>query len=86
VASISKQRAGPGRTVRDSFKIVSGDFAAGFAINLGLKDLRLAEAASQEAGRTLPLLDAVCARMAEAVDAGMVDKDWSAIADYTLPR
>jgi hypothetical protein len=32
------------------------------------------------------LLNAVRARMAEAVEAGMGDKDWSAIADYTLHR
>jgi 3-hydroxyisobutyrate dehydrogenase-like beta-hydroxyacid dehydrogenase len=69
-----------------SAKMVSGDFKAGFTMNLGLKDLGLAVAASQKAGRTLPLLDAVRARMAEAIEAGMGDKDWSAIADYTLRR
>ena len=34
--------------------------------------------------RSLPLLDAVRTRMSEAVDAGMGERDWSAIADYTL--
>jgi 3-hydroxyisobutyrate dehydrogenase-like beta-hydroxyacid dehydrogenase len=67
-----------------SARIVSGDFDAGFTMNLGLKDLRLATAAAENTGRTLPLLDAVRARMAEAVEAGMGDRDWSAIADYTL--
>ena len=69
-----------------SAKIASGDFEAGFTMNLGLKDLRLAAAAAANSGRTLPVLDAVRARMAEAVDSGMGDRDWSAIADYTLHR
>ena len=30
------------------------------------------------------MLDAVRGRMNEAVDAGMGEKDWSAMADYTL--
>jgi len=30
------------------------------------------------------MLNAVRARMAEAVDAGMGEKDWSGMADYTL--
>jgi 3-hydroxyisobutyrate dehydrogenase-like beta-hydroxyacid dehydrogenase len=67
-----------------SAKIASEDFEAGFTMNLGLKDLRLAAAAAENAGRTLPLLDAVRSRMTEAVEAGLGHKDWSAIADYTL--
>jgi 3-hydroxyisobutyrate dehydrogenase-like beta-hydroxyacid dehydrogenase len=67
-------------------KIVSGDFEAGFTMNLGLKDLQLAAAAAEKAGQTFPVLDAVRARTAEAVKAGMGDKDWSGIADYTLHR
>jgi 3-hydroxyisobutyrate dehydrogenase-like beta-hydroxyacid dehydrogenase len=69
-----------------SAKIVSGDFEAGFTMNLGLKDLTLAAAAAANTGRTLPVLDAVRARMAEAVDSGMGDRDWPALADYTLHR
>jgi 3-hydroxyisobutyrate dehydrogenase-like beta-hydroxyacid dehydrogenase len=65
-----------------STKIASGDFEPGFAMNLGLKDLRLAAAASEKTGRRLPMLDALRGRMAEAVAAGLGDKDWSAIADY----
>lgn len=53
-------------------------------MNLGLKDLRLAAAAAQNAERTLPLLDAVCARMGAAVEPGLAGQDWPAIADYTL--
>ncbi len=43
-----------------------------------------ATAAAEAAGKRLPMLDAVRGRMIETVDAGMGEKDWSAIADYTL--
>jgi len=65
-------------------KIAKGDYEAGFRMQLGLKDLGLAAAASEKAGKQLPLLDAVRARMAEAVESGMGEKDWSGMADYTL--
>ncbi len=58
-----------------SAKIVSGDFAAGFTMNLGLKDLRLAAAAAETTGQSLPVLEAVRVRTAEAVGAGLGDKD-----------
>ena len=67
-----------------SKKILDGDFDAGFLMSLGLKDLGLAEAAAHASGRRLPMLAAVHAQMADAVRAGMGDKDWSAMADYTL--
>jgi 3-hydroxyisobutyrate dehydrogenase-like beta-hydroxyacid dehydrogenase len=69
-----------------STKIVKRDFEAGFRMQLGLKDLGLAAAAAEKSGKRLPLLDAVRARMAEAVEAGMGDKDWSAMAGYTLQQ
>ena len=53
-------------------------------MSLGLKDLGLAAAATEHTGHALPILDAVRARMVEVVKSGMGDKDWSAIADYTL--
>ena len=64
-----------------SEKIMRGEFEAGLRAALGLKDLGLATAA---AGTGLPMLDAVHARMAEAVSAGFGDNDWSIMADYTL--
>jgi 3-hydroxyisobutyrate dehydrogenase-like beta-hydroxyacid dehydrogenase len=63
-------------------KILKGDFEPGFRMQLGLKDLGLAAAAAETSGKRLPLLDAVRARMAEAVAAGMGNRDWSAIAGY----
>jgi 3-hydroxyisobutyrate dehydrogenase-like beta-hydroxyacid dehydrogenase len=67
-----------------SGKIVNGDFEAGFRMQLGLKDLRLATEAAATSGKGLPMLDAVRGRMTEAVAAGMGDRDWSAIADFTV--
>lgn len=67
-----------------SGKIAKGDFEPGFRMRLGLKDLRLATEAAAGAGRQLPMLNAVRSRMTEAVDAGMGDKDWSGVADYTI--
>ena len=66
-----------------SAKIVRGDYEPGFRMRLGLKDLTLATAASAKTGRDLPMLNAVRDCMAAAVAAGMGDKDWSGIADYT---
>jgi 3-hydroxyisobutyrate dehydrogenase-like beta-hydroxyacid dehydrogenase len=69
-----------------SAKIASGDYEPAFKARLGLKDLRLAEEAAAGIGKRLPMLDAVHARMAEAVESGLGDRDWSAMADYTLRR
>jgi hypothetical protein len=41
-------------------------------------------AAGGAPARRLPMLEAVHARMAEAVAAGLADKDWSVMADYTI--
>ena len=65
-------------------KILADDYEAGFRLALGLKDLRLATEAGATAGRALPMLDAVRDQMARAAAAGMQDRDWSALADYTL--
>jgi 3-hydroxyisobutyrate dehydrogenase-like beta-hydroxyacid dehydrogenase len=65
-------------------KIVKGDYEPGFKMKLGLKDLRLATAAA--ADTTLPMLDAVRTRMTAAVDAGMGERDWSAVASLPLDR
>lgn len=69
-----------------SANIANSAYEPGFRATLGLKDLRLAASAAEAAGRTLPMLAAVKGRMSEAVDAGLGDKDWSIMADYTLSR
>jgi 3-hydroxyisobutyrate dehydrogenase-like beta-hydroxyacid dehydrogenase len=67
-----------------SSKIVQSDYEAGFKATLGLKDLRLATEAAMEAGRALPMLAAVHGQMARTVEAGMGDRDWSAMAQVTI--
>lgn len=67
-----------------SSHIAKEAYEPGFKATLGLKDLRLATEAARDAGRRLPMLDAVRERLSEAVDAGLGDKDWSIMADYTL--
>ncbi len=67
-----------------SANIAADRYEPGFKAQLGLKDLRLATEAAAQAGTVLPMLEAVRGRMAEAVDAGMGERDWSAMADYTI--
>ena len=67
-----------------SANIAKENYEPGFKASLGLKDLRLAAEAAKDAGRRLPMLDAVRGRLGEAVEAGLGDKDWSIMADYTL--
>jgi 3-hydroxyisobutyrate dehydrogenase-like beta-hydroxyacid dehydrogenase len=72
-----------------SYQVYSANIAAnhyepGFKASLGLKDLRLASEAAEQAGRTLPMLAAVHGRMAQTVEAGMGDLDWSAMAAFML--
>jgi 3-hydroxyisobutyrate dehydrogenase-like beta-hydroxyacid dehydrogenase len=65
-----------------SAKIVAEEYSPGFKMSLGLKDLRLATEAAERAGKRLPMLDTVRNQMTAAVQAGLGDKDWSAVAEY----
>jgi 3-hydroxyisobutyrate dehydrogenase-like beta-hydroxyacid dehydrogenase len=65
-----------------SAKIVAEEYSPGFKMSLGLKDLRLACEAAERAGKRLPILETTRDQMTEAVQAGLGDKDWSALADY----
>jgi 3-hydroxyisobutyrate dehydrogenase-like beta-hydroxyacid dehydrogenase len=67
-----------------SANIAQGNYEPGFKATLGLKDLRLASEAADDAKRALPMLAAVHGRMAETVAAGMGDRDWSAMAKHTI--
>lgn len=67
-----------------SGNIVRGAYQPGFKASLGLKDLRFASDAAAQAGRALPMLAAVLGRMTEAVEVGMGDMDWSAMAALTI--
>jgi 3-hydroxyisobutyrate dehydrogenase-like beta-hydroxyacid dehydrogenase len=67
-----------------SANIARSAYDPGFKARLGLKDLRLAIDVAISAKRDLPMLNAVRDRMAQAVDAGLGERDWSIMADYTL--
>ncbi len=67
-----------------SANISKESYEPGFKAIPGLKDLRLVTEAANDAGRRLPLLDAVRGCLGEAVDAGLGEKDWSIMADDTL--
>ena len=54
---------------------------AGFAMPLGLKDLRLVLQAADAAGVTMPLASLVHDRLLTAMARGKQDLDWSAIAE-----
>ncbi|KPH60835.1 NAD(P)-dependent oxidoreductase [Novosphingobium sp. ST904] len=68
--------------------IAERKYEPGFKAVLGLKDLRLArELAAETAIGTqgsLPMLDAVHARMGAAIEAGHADRDWGIMAEYTI--
>jgi 3-hydroxyisobutyrate dehydrogenase-like beta-hydroxyacid dehydrogenase len=64
--------------------IATQNYHPEFKATLGLKDLRLARETAEQGGRALPMLDAVHRRMAETVAAGMGNRDWSAMADFTI--
>ncbi|MGG1947552.1 NAD(P)-dependent oxidoreductase [Trinickia sp. NRRL B-1857] len=67
-----------------SANIANGNYEPGFKAMLGLKDLRLASEVAADMGRALPMLAAVHGRMAEAVEAGLGDRDWSVMAELTI--
>lgn len=67
-----------------SANIANENYEPGFKATLGLKDLRLASEAADDAGRILPMLSAVHGRMRETVEAGFGERDWSAMAAFTI--
>lgn len=67
-----------------SAQITKRSFEPGFKAKLALKDMRLATEASNEIGRTLPMLEAVREGLSKAVSAGLGEKDWSIMADMTV--
>ncbi|KAB1073457.1 NAD(P)-dependent oxidoreductase [Methylobacterium planeticum] len=69
-----------------SANIAKGDYEPGFKATLGLKDLRLAREAAEAVGVGLPMLDAVHRQMSKTVDGGWGDRDWSAMAEFTIQQ
>ncbi|HVZ02174.1 MAG TPA: NAD(P)-dependent oxidoreductase [Dongiaceae bacterium] len=73
-----------GSRVYDNYsaKLLKGDFEPGFTLKLGFKDVGLAVAAGKPVEQATPMLQALHARMSEAIAAGLGEKDWLAVADY----
>ncbi len=67
-----------------SANIANEHYEPGFKATLGLKDLRLASEVAAEGQGDLPMLAAVHRRMADTVEAGNGDRDWSAMAEFTV--
>jgi 3-hydroxyisobutyrate dehydrogenase-like beta-hydroxyacid dehydrogenase len=56
---------------------------AGFALRLGLKDIRLALETASETGASLPIADIVQDHMRQRVEQGQGEMDWSSLALIT---
>jgi len=59
---------------------------AGFALNLGLKDVNLARAAAQELGVPMPTADLLKQQYDDAIGWGWQDKDWAAIGEVSAKK
>ena len=67
--------------------ILKGAFdAAGFKLRLGLKDVRLALAASEESGAPLPFAGVLRDNFVDAIAHGEAEKDWAAISNVAMRR
>ena len=77
-ASPSYQRYG-GNIARNSYE-------PGFKLSLGLKDVNLVLAAAKAKHAVLPAAEIVRENMSQAVEQGLGDKDWSALAKVARRR
>jgi 3-hydroxyisobutyrate dehydrogenase-like beta-hydroxyacid dehydrogenase len=59
---------------------------AGFALKLGFKDMKLAEDAARELKVKLALSEILHAHLDEAIQAGLGDKDWTAVSQIVKKR
>jgi 3-hydroxyisobutyrate dehydrogenase-like beta-hydroxyacid dehydrogenase len=77
-----------GSRVYDNYsaKLLKSDFEPGFTMRLGLKDVGLAVSAGKGAEQVTPMLQALHARMTEAVASGLGEKDWLAVAEYARQK
>ena len=66
--------------------IASNSYEPGFKLILGLKDVNLALEAGKAKDAVLPAAEIVQENMVQAVDQGLGDKDWSALAKATRRR
>jgi 3-hydroxyisobutyrate dehydrogenase-like beta-hydroxyacid dehydrogenase len=63
-------------------KILSGDFEPGFKLRLALKDIGLAISAAGDESRHMKLLHAIKSEMDAALEAGLGEKDLSAVSAW----
>ena len=66
--------------------IAKDSYEPGFKLTLGLKDVNLALDAAKAKGSVLPAAEIVRESLLKAVDQGLGDKDWSALATATRRR
>ena len=66
--------------------ILDGTFKPGFKLPLGLKDVRLALAASEQSGAPMPFASVLRDNFVDAIAHGDGDKDWAAISKVALRR
>jgi 3-hydroxyisobutyrate dehydrogenase-like beta-hydroxyacid dehydrogenase len=66
-------------------RIAAQDYAAGFALPLALKDVRLALAEADSAGVPMPSVSVVHDRMMSAIARGYAELDWTALALIAMP-
>ncbi|HEY5346669.1 MAG TPA: NAD(P)-dependent oxidoreductase [Rhizomicrobium sp.] len=59
---------------------------AGFALKLGFKDMKLAEEAARELKVKLALSEILHSHLEEAMQAGLGDKDWTAVSEIVKKR
>jgi 3-hydroxyisobutyrate dehydrogenase-like beta-hydroxyacid dehydrogenase len=66
--------------------LLGGDHEGWFSVGLGAKDVTLAIEAALEAGVELAIAHAVKARYQAAIDAGLADKDITAVVEVARPH
>lgn len=66
--------------------IANRNFEAGFKLELGLKDMRLAQDVAEEQEAPMPLLSLVHDNLLSAVAQGDGELDWSALGDIAAQR
>jgi 3-hydroxyisobutyrate dehydrogenase-like beta-hydroxyacid dehydrogenase len=66
--------------------ILEGTFKPGFKLPLGLKDIRLVLAASEQSGAPMPFASVLRDNFVDAIAHGDSDKDWGAISKVALRR
>jgi 3-hydroxyisobutyrate dehydrogenase-like beta-hydroxyacid dehydrogenase len=63
-------------------RVVAGTYEpGGFALNGGLKDVRMMRTAAEEVGVPVPVLDVIEHHLVQGQEAGLGEQDWSALVE-----